>query len=89
MKKQISKVEIKQSVKVFALFYLILSAIFCIPFGIYLIAVYGVQEGVPLFFVPLVYAIGGAVLFFVAAYVYNIAADLVGGVEFQVKDVDK
>ena len=88
MKKQVSGISIKQSAKFIAVLYFILSAIFCIPFGIYMIIAYGVQEGGFLLFAPILYALFSFIFFAFFAFVYNIIADMVGGLEFIVKDVE-
>lgn len=88
MKKQVSGICIMQSAKFIAVLYLILSAIFCIPFGIYMVVAYGFQEGGFLLLAPFLYAFFSFIFFAFFSFVYNIIADMIGGLEFIVKDVE-
>ncbi len=88
MKKQISKISIFQFGKFFAVLYLVLSAIFLIPFGIFLLIQGNVYEGVGMLIGPLIYSLFSFIIFVISAFVYNIVADIAGGIEVTVKDID-
>ena len=88
MRKQVSSIGIKQSAKFMAVVYFILTAIFAIPFGIYTMIMGSVQEGVVFLAFPFVYAILGFIFFALFAFVYNVIAEMVGGLEFTIKDIE-
>lgn len=89
MKKQLSGIGIKQSAKFMAVLYFILSAIFCIPVGILLIIQEGFQEKGYILLVPIVYGLLTWIFTAFVAFIYNIVADMVGGLELTLKDVDE
>lgn len=88
MKKQVSSISIKQSSKFIAVVYFILSAIFLIPLGIYTMIQGLVQDGAVFLVFPFVYAIFGFIFFALFAFIYNVVAEMVGGIEVSIKDIE-
>jgi len=88
MKKQVSGISIKQSAKFIAVLYFIVSAIICVPFGIYAMIQFGFSEGGFIVFAPLLYGLFSFIFFVIFAFIYNVVADLVGGLEFEIKDAE-
>lgn len=90
MKKQISRFSIHQTSKLFAFVYFALTAIFCIPLGIYNLFVQHPfhNTAFTFFVVPFFYMLITYLATAFSLWIYNILAKAVGGIEFTVKDVD-
>lgn len=87
MKKQIVKISAMQSAKVVAVIYLVTALPVCMV--LMLVAMTGVagfSMGMVIA-VPIGYAIGGYIGTVIAAWVYNLVAARVGGVEFTTSEV--
>lgn len=88
MKKQVSSISIKQSSKFMAVMYFIMTAIFLIPLGIFTMIQGEVQAGGILLVLPFVYGIVGFIFFALFAFIYNVIAEMVGGIEVSIKDIE-
>lgn len=87
MKKQISRISVLQTSKVFAILYFLLSLLFAIPAGIY--GILAKHDGAfAAFLIPFVYLAAGFVFWLILGALYNFVAKYFGGVEFDVNDVE-
>jgi hypothetical protein len=93
MKKQIVRISILQSSKIVTLLYTFLGLIYTL-LGILLIAIGALNGKTQLEIIGVVYLFGpvfmgllGFIFFVIAAAIYNLAASMVGGFEFEVRDV--
>lgn len=82
MKKQISNISVHQSSKVIAIIYFVFTAVFAIPWGLYMLFTTGMAESLFIFLVPFLYMLLGYIFFAIFAFVYNLVASSFGGVEF-------
>jgi len=89
MKKQIVRISILQSSKIMTLLYTLFGFIYTL-IGIPMV-IFGSSQlqiiGIIYCFGPIFMGILGFIFFVIAAAIYNLAASLVGGVEFEVKDL--
>ncbi len=89
MKKQIVRVSILQSSKICTALYFLMGFIYTIA-GIPMI-IFGAQPikimGIVYLFGPIWMALIGFIFFVIFAALYNLLAKVVGGLEFEVKDV--
>ena len=89
---QIKRFEPVQTGKVFAILYGVVSAIFCIPMGVFTLLFKGASENtaagtigaVFILAAPLLYAALGFVIVALSAIVYNFVASKVGGIEMDI-----
>ncbi len=84
--KQLVNISVIQSSKVIAILYFVLSAIICLPVGIYLLFTAGFEQAFVYFLFPVIYlvlAFLGMALFF---WTYNLIARSLGGIEFTTKE---
>lgn len=87
MKKQISHISLHQTSLTMAVWYFIIALLFAIPMGLY--GLYRHEEAawawflIPFFYLVLTYLLS-AILF----WLYNIVAKYVGGIEFNLNDVE-
>lgn len=88
MKKQLSHISVHQTSKVVAVLYFFMFAVVAIPVGIFFLATGDVQDGLLAFGVPFLYGILTYIMFAILAFIYNIVASSVGGVEFSSTDVE-
>jgi hypothetical protein len=93
MLKQIKKFKIWQTSKIMGLLYLVASALFLIPFSIFMM-VTGKQEGdrpaaVVLLLMPVVYGIFACAICAITCAIYNFLASYCGGISFELSDADK
>ena len=89
----IKRIGVLQMAKVLGLLYLLASAIFLIPGGLFVMIVSSLKgsphfgtsitEGVLLFFLPLLYGLGGFIGGAIVAAVYNLVASIAGGIEIE------
>lgn len=93
MKKQITRISILQSSKIVTLLYTFLGLIYTL-IGIPLLIVGILKDQLQLEIMGGIYLFGpvfmgalGFVFFVIAAAIYNLAASMVGGFEFEVRDV--
>lgn len=88
MRKQISRISVHQSSKVYALLVFLLLALIFIPVG--LIALYqgDRQTAFVSFGLPFAYLIISYIMVAVLSFLYNIIAKYFGGVEFELTDKD-
>lgn len=91
---RIKKIGIKQTAKFFAIFYFLVSAVFIFPIGLItlLIGSFSDQKssvfgatfgGALLLLIPLFYAVMGATMVALAAFIYNQIAKRIGGIEIE------
>ena len=89
MKKQIVRISVLQSSKVATLLYTLFGFIYTL-IGIPMI-IFGSSQlkiiGIFYLFGPVFMGVLGFIFFAIAAAIYNLAASVVGGFEFEVKDV--
>ena len=90
MRKRISKVAPVQLGKVFAILYALAS----IPIALFMLLAgsLGGASGMPMWMVlaiPVVYLVFGFVFTLIAAWLYNLVAGWVGGVEYTTEDVSE
>ena len=81
---QVKKFGVLQTSKVIAVFYLIFSAVFCIPFGV-ISFIIGKPGGIFIIFLPLLYAALGFVAIAGSCLFYNFIARKIGGIEVEIK----
>ena len=89
MKKQIVRISVIQSSKIMTLLYTLFGFIYTL-IGIPKIVFGGSQLrviGIVYLFGPVFMGLLGFIFFVIAAAIYNLAASLVGGFEFEVKEV--
>jgi hypothetical protein len=85
---RIASFGVLQTAKVLAVLYFLITAIFCIPFGLFMMvaggasnnAAAGIGGGIGLLFFPVIYAIGGFIGGIIACFFYNLVAGWVGGI---------
>lgn len=82
--KQIKKVGVLQTAKVTAMLYLVLSAIFCIPFSL-ISLITGRTAGIMAIFLPLLYAAMGFIVIAATCFLYNFIASKIGGIEIDIE----
>jgi len=89
MKKQIVRISILQSSKIVTLLYTLLGCLYTL-IGIPMI-IFGNSQikimGIVYLFGPVFMGLLGFIFFVISVAIYNLAASLVGGFEFEVKDV--
>jgi len=84
-----------QMAKVLGVVYFLMTAIFCIPAGFFLMLMGGLQGqeglmggaigGIGMFFLPVLYGVGGFIGGAILAAIYNVVAGLVGGIEVELQ----
>jgi hypothetical protein len=90
MKKQIIRISILQSSKITVALYVLMGFIYTlisipmIVFGSKPIKIMGIVY----FFMPVILGIFGFIFFVIFAAIYNLLARLLGGVEFEIKNVE-
>lgn len=89
MKKQLSHISIFQTCKVFAIIYFVLTAVFCVPWALYVLYAGDVAESIFLLFMPFIYAFLSCVFLAIFIWLYNIVAASFGGIEFTCTDVEE
>ena len=90
MKKQISKISIFQTSKIMTLMYVIFSLLY-IPFGIGMLIFGGDAMkimGIIYIAMPIIMGVFGFIFIVIGAWFYNLLASWVGGVEFEVTDIE-
>ena len=87
MKKRIVKVSLVQSGKVIALMYLLLSVPMLALLMLLPMEATGVGKGIAFVAIPLGYAAGGFLAVVFGGWLYNLAAGMVGGIEYTTADV--
>ena len=96
---RIKRIGIKQTAKVFAVFYFLISLVFVLPISLIALLVgssgnkgTGILPaafgGVILFILPIAYGIIGFVMVALSAALYNLVARYVGGVEIELNSED-
>ena len=91
MKKQITRISILQSSKIPTLIYAIFGFVYMIP-GVFMLFSSNIAlrvQGMIFCSMPIILAIFGFIFFVVFAALYNLLAKFVGGVEFEVCDIEK
>lgn len=88
MKKQITHISLHQTAKILTILTFIVTAVFAIPFGIFLLFQEDRLAAVPVFFVPFLYALFSYIFWVVYGWLYNLVAKHFGGVEFTVKEIE-
>ena len=91
MKKQITRISILQSSKISTALYFVMGFLYT-PFGI-LMLIYGgdkLPKAIGIFYIamPVIMAIFGFIFFVIFAAIYNVLASKLGGMEFEMKDVE-
>lgn len=90
MKKQISRISVAQTSKIFAILYVVFGLIYSL-IGIPMI-IFGGSElkvmGFMYLFMPFIMGIFGFIFVALGCWVYNLVAGKFGGVEFEVKDIE-
>jgi hypothetical protein len=89
MKKQITHISLNQSSKVFGLVYFILTALYCIPSGVYLLLTKKYDAALMLFIFPLFMFLMTYLSSVVVGFIYNKIASFTGGIEFELRDIDQ
>jgi ABC-type dipeptide/oligopeptide/nickel transport system permease component len=85
--KQILRFSIHQTSKVFAVIYFLLTAVFAIPIGIYLLVTSGDWvDGLFTFALPFIYALVAYIMIAISCFIYNLIANSFGGIEFTLSD---
>ena len=94
MKHQITNISILQTSKIVAIIYALFGLIF-VPFSCLFIFLGVISEepvnifvGVLYLFMPLLYAVGGFVFSVLAIWIYNLVAERIGGIEFELSEVE-
>jgi hypothetical protein len=88
MKKQLTRISVLQSSKVFAILYF-LFGFFYTFIGIVMVALGGEKgAGIVFIFMPLLLGVFGFLFFAVFCAVYNLIAGWVGGIEVEVTTID-
>lgn len=88
MKKQIVNVSLVQSAKVIAVVYLLLSLpLVALMLAVAPMIIPGVGGVVALVMIPLVYALASFLGVIIGGWLYNLAAGMVGGIEYTTSDV--
>ena len=90
MKKQIIRISVLQSSKIATALYILMGFIYTLV-GIPMIVFGGHKVrilGFVYLFMPIILAVFGFVCFVIFAGIYNLLAKGLGGVEFELKDVD-
>ncbi len=91
MKRQILHVSVIQSAKVLALMYFVMGIFFVVVMAFFSTFLPGPRHPLPfdmLLAMPFAYLVFGFILSVIGAWVYNMVAKWVGGVEFTVEDVE-
>ncbi len=89
MKKQLVHVSALQTAKVFAVVYLIVSVPLVVLMA--LPQMFGAATGMPWFLLlamPILYAVCGYVFSLLGAWIYNLVAAQIGGIEFTTREMD-
>ncbi len=88
----IKRVGVLQLAKILGVLYLLMSAIFCLPAGVFMMLIGGFQGqeqgfigGIGMFFLPVLYGVGGFIGGAISAALYNVVAGLVGGIELELQ----
>jgi hypothetical protein len=89
MKKQISRISVHQTSKVMSFIYFVLSAIICIPFGIFGLVSTGDMQSLFMLVVPVFYLLFGYVMMALCLWIYNLIAASFGGIEFILQEVEE
>lgn len=91
MRKQITRFSVVQTAKVAAAMYFVVSLLMIVVFAIPMMMYTGkMQMSVfMLLLMPLVYLLFGFVFTVIAAWVYNLVASVLGGIEYTTTDMDK
>ena len=91
MKKQIVNISMLQSAKVVGALYLVISIPFVLLFGLFSMFAGGVGHFFGSIFMivlaPIVYAVVGFLFTLVGAFIYNIVASKIGGLEYTTTEV--
>lgn len=90
MKKQVIRISILQSSKIVTALYVLMGFIYTL-IGIPMIIYGGTQTrliGIFYTLAPIIIAIFGFVFFVIFAAIYNYLAQWLGGIEFELKDID-
>jgi ABC-type polysaccharide/polyol phosphate export permease len=91
MKKQVTRISILQSSKIVTALYVLMGCIYTL-IGIPMIIFGGKPVkimGTVYLFMPLIMAVFGFLFFALFSWIYNVLANLLGGIEVEVKDVDQ
>jgi ABC-type uncharacterized transport system fused permease/ATPase subunit len=91
MKKQISRISVAQTSKVIAILYVIFSLLYSL-FGIPMILFGGSEMkvmGYIYLFMPILAGVFGFIFVALGCWVYNLVAGKLGGVEFEVNDIEE
>ncbi|MEO6918727.1 MAG: hypothetical protein ABI171_06860 [Collimonas sp.] len=90
MKKQISRISPVQTAKVVALLYFVISLPFVILMSLFFAVVPGVKAPMTgmMFVFPFLYLIFGFIFTVIGAWIYNLVAKWVGGVEFTTTEIE-
>lgn len=87
MKKQISRISVHQTAKVFAFIYFLISLVILVPIGIG--AIVTKHEGGFMFFLlPFIYLLIGYLSWLLLGFFYNLVAKHFGGIEFDLTDTE-
>ena len=88
----IKRVGVLQLAKILGVLYLLLTAIFCLPAGVFMMLIGGFQGqeqgfigGIGMFLLPVLYGVGGFIGGAITAALYNVVASLVGGIELELQ----
>lgn len=88
MNKQVKRFYIFQTSKVIAVMYLIASAIFLIPVGIYAMYNQDVSTGLLFWVLILIYGLLAFIGTAISCWLYNIVASKMGGIAVEVEEFD-
>lgn len=91
MRKQITHVSVLQTAKVAAVMWFVMSVLMIVVVAIPTMMISGQMRmpGFMLVVMPLIYVGFGFVFTVIGAWVYNVTASIIGGVEFTTTDIDK
>jgi len=91
----IKSIGVLQMAKILGVLYFLMTAIFCIPMGVFVMLMGGLQGeegimggaigGIGMFFLPVLYGVGGFIGGAISAALYNVVAGLVGGIELELQ----
>lgn len=85
MKKQLSRISVHQTAKVFAFIYFLISLVILVPIGIAML-VTKYEAAFMFFLLPFIYLLIGYLSWLLLGFVYNIVSKYFGGIEFDLTD---
>ncbi len=88
MKKQISSISIHQTSKIFAVLYGLIGLLYSLLGVIMLFSEKTRAGGIVFLLMPIIMAVTGYIGIAITAFVYNLVASRLGGIEFEVRDAE-